>query len=341
LPEEITPDFFNSFGPFDGIKRDCWEGGVRMPAIAAWPGQIPAHTVVSSPNAIYDWLPTFAGAAGLTAPASADGVSLLPSLTGKGRQQNSLVYIEYFHNGATPEFAEFDPQHRNRKRGQMQLIRFGDTVGIRYNIKSHNDDFEIYNVVKDPQQTKNLASMGGLQTLQQKMKDRVLQVRLPDTAASRPYDDAFVPAVNVGTTRPGLTARVYKGVFPWIPNVTNLSASDSFVIQDVSANTLTGKGAGVVEMRGYINIPEEDEYTFSLTAGSAAILRLHEALVIDEDFGYKAGTEQSGRIRLKKGLHPFRLSAAINKEGEQLPLLQWQTKKMAKQVFPAGLFFRD
>src|SRR5690606_34658872 len=70
-----TPDFFNSFGPFDGVKRDLWEGGVRVPSIAAWPARIPAGKVVTSPSAFYDWLPTFTDAAGLPAPARTDGVS--------------------------------------------------------------------------------------------------------------------------------------------------------------------------------------------------------------------------------------------------------------------------
>jgi len=53
LPKNFVPynpDFFNSFGPFDGIKRDCWEGGLRVPTIAFWPQHIPAKTVVTTPS---------------------------------------------------------------------------------------------------------------------------------------------------------------------------------------------------------------------------------------------------------------------------------------------------
>ncbi|HYH56538.1 MAG TPA: sulfatase-like hydrolase/transferase, partial [Anseongella sp.] len=62
LPEQYTgfsPAFFGGFGPFDGIKRDVWEGGVRMPALAWWPGRIPANTRIETPSISYDWMPTF------------------------------------------------------------------------------------------------------------------------------------------------------------------------------------------------------------------------------------------------------------------------------------------
>ncbi len=43
LKEDYEPVFFNSFGPFDGIKRDVWEGGVRMPTLVQWPGTVPVQ----------------------------------------------------------------------------------------------------------------------------------------------------------------------------------------------------------------------------------------------------------------------------------------------------------
>jgi arylsulfatase A-like enzyme len=78
LPEDYEPHFFNGFGPFDGIKRDVLEGGVRVSALAYWPGHFPGGKVVETPSASYDWLPTLAQIAGVAAPAVSDGVSLLP-----------------------------------------------------------------------------------------------------------------------------------------------------------------------------------------------------------------------------------------------------------------------
>ncbi|MDA0768534.1 MAG: sulfatase-like hydrolase/transferase [Verrucomicrobia bacterium] len=60
---------FDSFGPFDGTKRDLWEGGVRVPVLACWPAAIPPGRVSHRPSQFHDWLPTLAEAAGLSPPA--------------------------------------------------------------------------------------------------------------------------------------------------------------------------------------------------------------------------------------------------------------------------------
>lgn len=164
LPASFVPNqptFFDSYGPFDGIKRDCWEGGVRMPTIAAWANHIQAGKIVNTPSMLSDWMATFADFAHIPVSARTDGVSLLPSLAGKGKQEKSLLYVEYYGGDRTPDFKAFEASRRGKKRGQMQLIRMNDLVGVRYDIKSADDDFEIYNVVKDPKQTKNLAALPG------------------------------------------------------------------------------------------------------------------------------------------------------------------------------------
>ena len=87
-------------------------------------------------------MPTFAEAAGLPAPARTDGVSLMPTLTGQGKQAAPTVYVEYFEPGRTPKFAQFEPGHRERIRRQMQALRLGDFIGVRYDIARQSDDFE-------------------------------------------------------------------------------------------------------------------------------------------------------------------------------------------------------
>jgi arylsulfatase A-like enzyme len=165
-----SPTFFKSFGPFDGIKRDTWEGGLRMPTIARWPGSIPEGRTIETPSISYDWMPTFVEMAGLPAPALSDGVSLLPSLLNKGKQPASHIYVEYYQGGETPAYDDFLPQHQSRRRNQMQMLRLGDTVGVRYDIQGQGDDFEIYDVVKDPQQKNNLADNPEMAAFQQKLK---------------------------------------------------------------------------------------------------------------------------------------------------------------------------
>jgi len=336
---ENLPDFFNSFGPFDGVKRDCWEGGVRVPTIAYWPQRIPAGRKVASPSMSYDWLPTFTDAAGLPAPARTDGVSLLPSLTGKGKQRESLVYIEYFNTDSTPDLPEFNPAHRNRERNQMQLIRFGDMVGVRYNIKSQGDDFEIYDAVKDPGQSINLAKNQVMSVLQKQMKEKVLQVRRTDTAAARPYDNELIPAMASKSTKPGVNWKSYTGNFPWIPDVTTLQAAKGGNIPQPSLGISKQDKNTVLFFKGYLKVPADGEYDFYLSADAGAMLRIHEVLVIDADYGYKSGEERTGKVLLKAGLHPFRL---YYKSGSKLLLnFKWQGPGITKQEIPGNIFRRD
>ena len=82
LTPRYAANFFDTFGPMDGVKRDTWEGGIRMPTIVRWPGTIPAGAISNTPSQFQDWMPTFTELAGLPGPARSDGVSLVPTLTG-------------------------------------------------------------------------------------------------------------------------------------------------------------------------------------------------------------------------------------------------------------------
>jgi hypothetical protein len=335
------PDFFNSFGPFDGIKRDCWEAGVRMPTIACWPARVAAQTTITTPSIFYDWLPTFAEMAGVAAPARTDGVSLLPALTGKGRQRRSLIYSEYFQEGATPDFEEFDSNHRNRKRNQMQLVRFGDTVGVRYDVHSANDDFEIYNVVKDPGEKTNLARIHSdrIDALQLLMKQRVLQVRRPDTAAARPYDGELVAASVVNAPKAGVEWKAYAGNFSWVPDVATLQPVAHGHAKLPYANVNSKVPDGALFFSGYIRVPADGAYTFSVKANGGAVLRIHEAVVVDADYGYKNGEERMGKILLKKGMHAFRLYYKYTSAAAQGFSFLWEGPGIKKAVVPAEMFY--
>lgn len=330
----LPPDFFHSFGPFEGIKRDCWEGGVRVGAIVRAPGLIPPKRESSEPAQFHDWMPTFAELAGEPAPARTDGVSLVPTLTGKGAQPASTVYVEYSYPGKTPGYAAFDASHRNRKRGQMQVIRLGDRVGVRYDIKSHADDFEIYDILKDPRQTKDLAKENP--DLERAMKDAVLRLRRPNASAKRPYDKEFVPAVAGAKTAPGVAWSAYAGEFPYLPKFDTMTPEKSGEAPEIASAIRAAAGAGVL-VSGYMEIPDDGDYTFAMTPESAAFLRIHEASVIDADFGHKPGEARSGTIRLKAGKHPFRLYFA----GKGHPNLRWSKAGAAPQPLPASALSHD
>ncbi|MHC4179622.1 MAG: arylsulfatase, partial [Planctomycetota bacterium] len=86
-------EYFDSNGPLRGLKRDLYEGGIRVPTIAWWPGVVPAGSASSEPLAFYDFLPTACELAGVKAPGDTDGSSFLPTLLGKPDQQSHHDYL--------------------------------------------------------------------------------------------------------------------------------------------------------------------------------------------------------------------------------------------------------
>lgn len=340
LKENFDPDFFKGFGPFDGIKRDCLEGGVRVPALAWWPGMIPAGKVIETPSINYDWLPTFAETAKISAPAIVDGTSILPSLTGKGIQQDGLVYIEYFENGNTPKYADFAKNNIGKKRNQMQMIRFGDFVGVRYDVQSHADNFEIYHVTSDPGEENNLAANPGMDAMQLMMKNTVLQSRRPDPSAPRPYDKELIPGKEGIKTAKGIKWKAFQGKFNYVPDVSLLSAVKSGKINDFTKNFMPNKWKGAVLIEGFIRVPEDGEYQFSMTADKGAVLSIHNSTLIDEDFGYKNGTEKSATILLKAGLHPIKMNVLVDTDKPVFDL-QWSGKNFEKQQINSKNLFHS
>ena len=96
--KDVT-DFFKSSGPLKGTKRDLYEGGIRIPFIASWKGQVPAGTTSAFTGAFWDVLPTFAHLAGARAPAG-DGASFLPVVLGKKETVRSgPLYWEFYEGG--------------------------------------------------------------------------------------------------------------------------------------------------------------------------------------------------------------------------------------------------
>lgn len=135
------PDFFDSNGPFRGYKRDLYEGGIRTPFIVQWPNTIPKGRVSYQTSAFWDFLPTVAELIGAKAPAEIDGISYLPTLTGKGKQKA--------HNSFYFEFHE---------QGGKQAIRSGKWKLIRLNVNiPTKSKLELYNLQDDPAEIANVA----------------------------------------------------------------------------------------------------------------------------------------------------------------------------------------
>lgn len=325
LTENYRPTFFRGFGPFDGIKRDTLEGGERVPTLARWPGGIPAGRVDNHPSGQWDWLASFAELAGVPIPAVSDGVSLVPALAGRGRQRDSTLYVEYFNAAETPNYEAFAPAHRGRTRGQMQTVYLNGCKGVRYDVKSADDDFEIYDLAKDPQEANNLGKDPKFSKLQALMKARVLCVRMPDSSAPRPYDNALVPSLaGEPAGKPGLSWEMFKGEWPWLPDFDTLekTSAGSATASELSMKPASGP-FGVV-FRGYFHAAQDGAYTFTLGSDTGAMLFIHDIRLIGETRKNSAGTF-SGRVLLKAGWHPIRLLYRHAGEGEPRVDLRCET----------------
>ena len=129
------PEYFNHDGKFRGLKRSTHEGGIRIPFIVRWPGWVKAGTESDLPFAFYDLLPTFCDIAGINnSQLSTDGLSILPTLKGKGRQRK--------HDHLYWEFHETD----------MLGIRQGDWKLVVLRGKA-----ALYNLRKDPHEDHDLS----------------------------------------------------------------------------------------------------------------------------------------------------------------------------------------
>ena len=134
------PKFFNSSGGFRGVKRDLYEGGIREPFVARWPGVIKPRTTNDYIGAFWDILPTFAELAGANSPTNIDGLSFTAALTGKGVQQKHDYLYWEFH-----------------EQGGRQAVRQDKWKAVRLKAAGNPDGLvELYDLSKDPGETTNL-----------------------------------------------------------------------------------------------------------------------------------------------------------------------------------------
>ena len=131
------PVFFRSSGGLRGIKRDLYEGGIRVPMIASWPGTIPAGRVSDHEWAHWDMLPTLAELAGAKATAGIDGLSMARALRGQQQPTHEFFYWE-FH-----------------ERGFQQAVRMGSWKAVRL---KKDAPLELYDLPDDPHEQVNVAA---------------------------------------------------------------------------------------------------------------------------------------------------------------------------------------
>ncbi len=136
-----NPDFFDSNGSLKGMKRELYEGGIRVPMIARWPGKINPGSQSDHISAFWDFLPTACDIAGITSPENIDGISFLPSMIGGNQKEHNYLYWEFMEmNG-------------------RQSIRKGNWKAVKYDMSENLDaPIQLYDLSIDIGEENDIAS---------------------------------------------------------------------------------------------------------------------------------------------------------------------------------------
>jgi arylsulfatase A-like enzyme len=134
------PNFFDSNGPLKGIKRDLYEGGIRVPLIVNWPGKVQPGRVSHHVAYHGDLMATVGEMAGAYVPTGIDSVSLLPTILGQedGQKRHDYLYWEFY------------------ERGFGQAVRVGKWKAIRRG--KDNATVEVYNLETDQGEEHDVAA---------------------------------------------------------------------------------------------------------------------------------------------------------------------------------------
>lgn len=137
----VDTKFFNSVAGLRGLKMEVYEGGIRVPFIARWPGKISANSVSNHISTQYDIMATLAELTGEKLTKT-DGISLLPELTGRKSDQikHEFLYFEYPENG-----------------GQI-AVRIGNLKGVKRDVrKNSRGPWELFDLVNDKYELNDVA----------------------------------------------------------------------------------------------------------------------------------------------------------------------------------------
>lgn len=142
----VDPEFFKSASILRGHKRDLYEGGIKIPFIATWPGKIKPGTESDLPTTFWDFFATACDIANSPTPHTIDGRSYLPTLMGQKQDPNIPLYWEFPTTGS------------GNGSGFQVALRLGDWKAVRSRLLDEDAGAtELYNLSQDPSETNDLA----------------------------------------------------------------------------------------------------------------------------------------------------------------------------------------
>jgi len=131
--------FFKSTGPLRGLKASVYEGGIRVPYIARWPGRIKAGSTSDHVSAFWDFLPTCTDLLGLDTPEGIDGISMLPTLLGQPEKQKQHEYL-YWELSGQQAIRMGDWKAVRKRLGKIELYNLADDIGEQNDIADKHPD---------------------------------------------------------------------------------------------------------------------------------------------------------------------------------------------------------
>ena len=137
--------FFKTSGQLRDKKRSMFEGGVRTPTFAYWPGKVPAGKVTNHISSFWDVMPTLSELTGEPIKGETDGISFLPTLLGKDKKQKKHEYLYWEIYEGVPRCAVRYKQWKGvvldmRKGMDVLLFDVNDDESERKDVAAEHPD---------------------------------------------------------------------------------------------------------------------------------------------------------------------------------------------------------